>query len=104
MSATGLDKRIALLVLARVDAKAGHIVIGAMAVGFLLSFIVPSTTARVACLVPIMMGFILAFNLDKTSRFAGLLMITTAQTASIWNVGIKTAAAQNMVASGFIEK
>ena len=31
-------------------------------------------------------------------------MITTAQTASIWNVGIKTAAAQNMVAVGFIEK
>jgi anion transporter len=33
-----------------------------------------------------------------------MLMITTAQTASIWNVGIKTAAAQNMVAIGFIEK
>jgi sodium-dependent dicarboxylate transporter 2/3/5 len=31
-------------------------------------------------------------------------MITTAQAASIWNVGIKTAAAQNMVAIGFIEK
>jgi anion transporter len=33
-----------------------------------------------------------------------MLMITTVQTASIWNVGIKTAAAQNMVAIGFIEK
>jgi hypothetical protein len=31
-------------------------------------------------------------------------MITTVQTASFWNVGIKTAAAQNMVAIGFIEK
>jgi di/tricarboxylate transporter len=58
----------------------------------------------VACLMPIMMGFILAFNVDKRSRFAGLLVITTSQTASIWNVGIKTAAAQNMVAIGFIEK
>ena len=104
MSATALDKRIALFVLSKVDAKVNHIVIGAMVVGFLLAFIVPSTTARVACLVPIMMGFILAFNVDKQSRFAGLLMITTAQTASIWNVGIKTAAAQNMVAVGFIEK
>ena len=64
----------------------------------------PSTTARVACLVPIMMGFILAFKVDKRSRFAGLLVITAAQTASVWNVGIKTAAAQNMVAIGFIEK
>ncbi len=104
MTATGLDRRIALTVLSKVDAGTNHIVMGAMAVGFLLAFIVPSTTARVACIVPIMMGFILAFKLDRKSRFAGLLMITTAQTASIWNVGIKTAAAQNMVAVGFIEK
>ena len=104
MTATGLDRRIALLVLSKVDARTNHIVIGAMVVGFLLSFIVPSTTARVACLVPIMMGFILAFKVDKRSRFAGLLVITAAQTASVWNVGIKTAAAQNMVAIGFIEK
>ena len=104
MTATGLDRRIALVVLSKVDARSNHIVIGAMVVGFLLSFIVPSTTARVACLVPIMMGFILAFKVDKRSRFAGLLVITAAQTASVWNVGIKTAAAQNMVAIGFIEK
>ena len=50
------------------------------------------------------MGFVLAFKVDRKSRFAALLVITTAQTASIWNVGIKTAAAQNMVAIGFIEK
>ena len=104
MTATGLDRRIALVVLSKVDARTNHIVIGAMVVGFLLSFIVPSTTARVACLVPIMMGFILAFKVNKRSRFAGLLVITAAQTASVWNVGIKTAAAQNMVAVGFIEK
>ena len=104
MTATGLDRRIALVVLSRVDASTRHIVMGAMAVGFLLSFIVPSTTARVACLVPIMMGFIMAFKVEKRSRFAGLLVITAAQTASVWNVGIKTAAAQNMVAVGFIEK
>lgn len=106
MTATGLDRRIALFVLSRVDAQArtNHIVIGAIVVGFLLAFIVPSTTARTACLMPIMMGFILAFKVDKRSRFAGLLVITAAQTASIWNIGIKTAAAQNMIAIGFLEK
>ena len=52
MTATGLDRRIALVVLSKVDARTNHIVMGAMVVGFLLSFIVPSTTARVACLVP----------------------------------------------------
>ncbi len=104
MTATGLDRRIALVVLSKVQARTNHIVIGAMVVGFLLSFIVPSTTARVACLMPVMMGFILAFKVDKRSRFAALLVITAAQTASVWNVGIKTAAAQNMVAVGFLEK
>uniref|UniRef100_UPI00192A4BF4 SLC13 family permease n=1 Tax=Escherichia coli TaxID=562 RepID=UPI00192A4BF4 len=53
---------------------------------------------------PIMMGSILAFKVDKRSRFAGLLVIAAAQTASVWNIGIKTAAAQNLVAIGFIEK
>ena len=88
MTATGLDRRIALFVLSRVDARANHIVIGAMLVGFVLSFVVPSTTARVTCLMPIMMGFILAFKVEKRSRFAALLVITAAQTASVWNIGI----------------
>jgi anion transporter len=104
MTATGLDKRIALAILARVGGEIHHVVVGAILVGFVMAFLVPSTTARVACLVPITLGIIAAFGVDKRSAFAGMLMITTVQTASIWNVGIKTAAAQNMVAIGFIEK
>jgi len=104
MTVTGLDKRIALFVLSKVGARTNRVLIGAILVGVVLSFLVPSTTARVACLVPIMMGIILAFGAERKSRLAGMLMIATAQSASIWNVGIKTAAAQNMVAIGFIEK
>jgi anion transporter len=104
MTMTGLDRRIALLVLSRMGARTSRVVMGAILVGVVLSFLVPSTTARVACLVPIMMGVIGAFGVDKRSRLAGVVMIATAQAASIWNVGIKTAAAQNMVAIGFIEK
>ncbi len=104
MSATGLDKRIALNILSRVGTKTNHVVIGTIVVGFVIALMVPSTTARVACLVPITLGIIAAFGVNKRSVFASMLMITTVQTASIWNVGIKTAAAQNMVAIGFIEK
>ena len=85
-------------------AETRHVVIGAILVGFVMAFLVPSTTARVACLVPITLGIIAAFGVSKKGAFASMLMITTTQTASIWNVGIKTAAAQNMVAIGFIEK
>lgn len=104
MTQTGLDKRIALTILARVGTDTRHVVIGLILVGFVIAFLVPSTTARVACLVPITLGIIAAFGVDRRSRFAGMMMITTVQTASIWNVGIKTAAAQNMVAIGFMEK
>ncbi len=104
MTATGLDKRIALNILSRVGTKTNHVVIGTILVGFVIAFMVPSTTARVACLVPITLGIIAAYGVNKRGAFASMLMITTVQTASIWNVGIKTAAAQNMVAVGFIEK
>lgn len=104
MTKTGLDKRIALFVLSKMGAKTNRVLIGVILVGLVLSFFVPSTTARVACMVPIVMGIIQAFGVSKGSRFAGILMIATAQADSIWNVAIKTAAAQNMIAIGFIEK
>jgi solute carrier family 13 (sodium-dependent dicarboxylate transporter), member 2/3/5 len=104
MQVTGLDKRIALVILSRVGTETRHVIAGSILVGIVLAFLVPSTTARVSCLVPIMLGIIAAFGVSRKSAFAGMLMITTTQTASIWNVGLKTAAAQNMVAIGFIEK
>lgn len=103
MTKTGLDKRIALVILSKVGAKANRVVIGVILCGFILSFFVPSTTARVACLVPIVLGMIKAFDVPLKSRFAAMLMITVAQVDSVWNVGIKTAAAQNMVAVNFIK-
>jgi len=103
MTITGLDRRIALAILSRVGARTSRIVIGSIVVSTVLAFLVPSATARAAAVIPIMMGVVLAFGVDKKSRFAGLLMITTVQAVSIWNVGIKTAAAQNLVAIGFIQ-
>jgi len=104
MTQTGLDKRIALFVLSKIGAKTNRVLVGVIFVGFVLSFFVPSTTARVSCIVPIIMGIIMAFGVDKKSKFGGMMMIATAHAAGIWNVGIKTAAAQNMIALGFIEK
>ena len=103
MTITGLDRRIALVILGRVGGRTNRIVMGSIIVATVLAFLVPSATARAAAVIPIMMGVILAFGVDKKSRFAGLLMITTVQAVSVWNIGIKTAAAQNMVAVGFIQ-
>jgi anion transporter len=103
MTLTGLDRRIALVVLRRVGARTSHVVIGSIVVAIILAFLVPSATARAAAVIPIMMGVVLAFGVDRKSRFAGMLMITSVQAVSIWNIGIKTAAAQNMIAVGFIQ-
>ena len=104
MMKTGLDKRIALVVLSKIGAETHHVLAGVICVGFVLSFFVPSTTARVSCMVPIVMGIIAVFGVPRKSKFAAIMLIAVAQADSIWNVGIKTAAAQNMVALGFIEK
>ena len=103
MQITGLDRRIALKILSVVGAKTRNVLAGVIFVGFALSFFVPSTTARVACIVPIVMGIIVAFGVEKRGRFAGVLMIACAQADSIWNVGVKTASAQNMIAVNFVK-
>ena len=48
MTFTGLDKRIALVTLARVGTSTRRILLGAIAVTIVLSLVVPSATARSA--------------------------------------------------------
>lgn len=104
MQETQLHKRLALLVLSIVGNKTRNIVIGAILVSILLAFFVPSATARAGAVVPILLGMIAAFKVSKESKLASLLIITAVQAVSIWNIGIKTAAAQNIVATNFINQ
>lgn len=103
MTHTGLDRRIALITLSRFGARPKRVLLAALAVTIVLSLLVPSATARVACVVPIMLGAVAAFGVDKRSKLAGGLMILVAQATSIWNVGIMTAAAQNLLTIGFMQ-
>lgn len=103
MELTGLHKRIALYIMSKVGTQPGRLVIGTILVSFVLALFVPSATARAGTLVPILLGMVAAFGLNKNDKLAALLMITAVQSISIWNIGIKTAAAQNMVALGFME-
>lgn len=103
MQATGLHRRIALYVLKIAGEKTSRIVAGAIIISIILAFFVPSATARAGAVVPILLGMVAAFGLAVNSKLSALLVITAVQAVSIWNVGIKTAAAQNLVAIGFIE-
>ncbi|SDF44540.1 SLC13 family permease [Desulfovibrio legallii] len=104
MQTTGFDRRLALKIMSLVGTKSSRLLLGVIGVGFTLSFFVPSTTARVACIVPIVGGIIASLGINRQGKLAGLLMIACAQVDSIWNVGIKTAAAQNMIAVNFIRQ
>ncbi|WML50708.1 DASS family sodium-coupled anion symporter [Neobacillus sp. PS3-34] len=104
MQETGLDRRLALTVLTKVGTTVKGILFGVILVGILLSLFIPSPTARVGAMIPIVMGMISAFGLSKNSRISTLLMLAVAHTATIWSIGIKTATPQNMVGLNFIEK
>ena len=53
-----------------------------------------------------MAALALAAGMQATteSRLGALMVITAAQSISIWNIGVQTAAAQNLVAVGFIQE
>jgi solute carrier family 13 (sodium-dependent dicarboxylate transporter), member 2/3/5 len=104
MKRTGLDRRIALVILARVGSSPTGLLLGLIVVAALLACFVPSTTARAAALVPIVSGVVTACALPINSRLGVLLIMTVAHASTIWNIGIKTAAAQNLVGVSLIEK
>ena len=60
MAITGLDKRVAFKVISLIGTSRSRILIGTIVVMALLAFFIPTASARVACLVPIILGMISA--------------------------------------------
>ena len=101
MRSTGLDKRIAVAVLSCVGTKVNQIYFGVLATGLILVFFVPSATARMACLAPIILGIVDSLGIPRKSKLTALLLIGAVQVDVFWNCLIQTAAAQNLIALGF---
>ena len=104
MEVTGLDKRIALNILSKIGSSPRRILVGVIVAQVALSFVLPSTTARVGCLAPIILGIVAALGLERRSKFSGMLMIAVSQSATISIMGVKTGAAANLITAGFMEK
>lgn len=102
MRKTGLDRRIAMAVLSKVGTKVNRIYFGVLVTGLILSFFVPSATARLACLAPIIIGITESLGIPRRSQLAALLMVGATQADTFWNIMVQTAAAQNLVAVGFM--
>lgn len=101
---TGLEKRIALNILKLVGTKTYNVFAGMIIVMLLLTFFIPSITARSATVTPIAMGLIAAFNVDKKSVFARQLLVCVAISSSISGIGVLSGGAPNAIASAFIAK
>jgi len=104
MAITGLDKRVAFKIIALIGSSTSRILIGTIVVMALLAFFIPTASARVACLTPIMLGMIPALGIDRKSRTAGMLMMAIAYLSLIWAMGIATGAAQNVYVNALMER
>jgi solute carrier family 13 (sodium-dependent dicarboxylate transporter), member 2/3/5 len=104
MAITGLDKRLALGVISLIGTSRSRLLIGTIIVMAILAFFVPTASARVACLVPIILGVISALGMERKSRVAGMLMMSIVYLSLIWAIGIATGAAQNVYVNALMDR
>jgi sodium-dependent dicarboxylate transporter 2/3/5 len=100
---TGVARRLAYSVMSVVGVSYAQILLGVIIVDFLMTFIVPSGTARVVILASICLGIVEAFGVAPKSNIARGLFITFTYTANIFDKML-IAGATSIVARGLIER
>jgi anion transporter len=104
MVKTRLAERITYLTLGLIGASPARITLGVTAVNIILAFLVPSTTARTAILLPVCLSIIGLFQTEGRSRFAINLLLTLAFTNATISAGVLTATVPNPVTVEFLAK
>ena len=100
---TGLARRLAYSVMSVVGVSYSRILLGVIIVDFLMTFIVPSGTARVVILASICLGIVEAFGVTPKSNISRGLFIIFTYTATIFDKML-IAGATSIVARGLIER
>jgi anion transporter len=104
MVKTGLAERITYVILSKTGTSPMRITFGIMLANIVIGFLVPSTTARTAILLPICMGIISLFSSQGRSNFAIAILLISAFTNSTIGAGILTATVPNPVTIEFLAK
>jgi sodium-dependent dicarboxylate transporter 2/3/5 len=104
MTVTELDKRLAFIVISLIGTSRSRLLIGTIVVMAILAFFIPTASARVACLVPIILGMVSGLGMEKKSRVAGMLMMSIVYLSLIWAMGIATGAAQNVYVNALMDR
>lgn len=104
MVKTRLAERITYLILARIGTSPTRITLGVTLVNIVLAFLVPSSTARTAILLPECLSILAIFGCGARSPFAINLLLTLTMTNATIGAGVLTATVPNPVTVEFIAK
>lgn len=104
MVETNLAKRITYYIISLVGSSTTKITFGVMIANCILSFLVPSSTARVAILLPVCVSIIGLFGKEGRTRFGVNLLLTLTMTTATIASGILTGTVPNPVTLDFIVK
>ena len=104
MVKTRLAERITYIILARFGSAPTRITLGVTLVNIVLAFLVPSSTARTAILLPECLSILAIFGSGARSPFAINLLLTLTMTNATIGAGVLTATVPNPVTVEFIAK
>lgn len=104
MEKSGLSKRIALLMVNAAGGKAIRIYWAVAFVMVVLTFIVPSITARTLLMLPIILGIGQAFHAEQgKSNILKALLFIVVMSGTMMSIGVLTAHVGNPITVGLIE-
>ncbi len=104
MVKTRLAERITYLILSKIGSAPMRIAFGVTLVNIVLAFLVPSSTARTAILLPECLSILAIFNCGARSPFAINLLLTLTMTNATIGAGVLTATVPNPVTVEFVAK
>lgn len=105
MTKANLARRIALAMVVSFGTRAKWALLSMIVLNGFLAFLVPSTTARAALMLPIVLILADVYGaVPGKSNFGASLMIQELQSNNIYTSGILTATACNIMAVGFIRE
>lgn len=104
MVKTRLAERITYHIMAIIGSRARNLTIGVVIANVVLAFLVPSSTARTAILLPVCVAIIGLYGVEGRTRFSVNLLLTLAFTNATISAGILTATVPNPVTVAFIVK
>ncbi|MCM1496073.1 MAG: anion permease [Bacteroides sp.] len=105
MIKTGLGKRITCHLLLLIGTGPVRISLGLMVVNIIMAFLIPSSTARTAMLLPICLSIIHEYHGEKKEKviYAANLLLTLCVTSSTISAGILTSTISNPMATEYIK-